>query len=50
LKCGDSCSPLESLRVAEIDMTDPGIVSGAIEDFSSAISQFRAIYKKKKTK
>ena len=50
LKCGDSCSPLESLLVAEIDMTDPGVVSGAIEDFSSAISQFRAIYKKKKNK
>ena len=50
LKGGDSCSPLESLLVAEIDMTDPGVVSGAIEDFSSAISQFRAIYKKKKNK
>ena len=48
LKCGGSKSPLESLRVAGIDMTDPGVVSGAIEDFSSAISQFRAIYKNKK--
>jgi hypothetical protein len=28
-------------------MTDPHIVSGAIEDFSSAIAQFRSIYKKK---
>jgi oligoendopeptidase F len=47
LKCGDSKSPLDSLLVAGIDMTDPHIVSGAIEDFSSAIAQFRSIYKKK---
>jgi oligoendopeptidase F len=47
LKCGGSKSPLESLLVAGIDMTDPHIVSGAIEDFSSAIAQFRSIYKKK---
>ena len=47
LKCGDSCSPLESLLVAGIDMTDPNVVSGAIEDFSAAIAQFREIYNKK---
>jgi oligoendopeptidase F len=48
LKCGGSKSPLESLLVAGIDMTDPHIVSGAIEDFSSAIAQFRKIYQNKK--
>ena len=44
LKCGGSKSPLESLLVAGIDMTDPKVVDGAIEDFASAIKQFREIY------
>ena len=47
LKCGGSKSPLDSLLVAEIDMTDPEVVNGAIEDFASAIKQFREIYNKK---
>ena len=46
LKCGGSKSPLDSLLVAGIDMTDPAVVDGAIEDFASAISQFREIYSK----
>ena len=44
LKCGGSKSPLESLLVAGIDMSDPKVVDGAIEDFASAIAQFREIY------
>ena len=44
LKCGGSKSPLESLQVAGIDMSDPTVVDGAIEDFASAIAQFREIY------
>ena len=47
LKCGDSCSPLESLRVAGIDMTKPEVVTDAINDFANAIAQFREIYNKK---
>ena len=47
LKCGGSCSSLESLKVAEIDMSDPKVVDGAIEDFASAIALFREIYSKK---
>ncbi len=47
LKCGDTKSPLESLLVAGIDMTDPSVVTGAIEDFSSAIAQFREIHQKR---
>lgn len=46
LKCGDSKSPLESLAVAGIDMTDIGVVNGAIEDFTSCIRQFYEIYDK----
>ena len=44
LKCGGSKSPLESLLVAGIDMSDPKVIDGAIEDFASAIKQFREIY------
>ena len=47
LKCGGSRSPLESLLVAGIDMTKPEVVTSAIEDFASAVSQFREIYNKK---
>ena len=47
LKCGDSKSPIESLLVAGIDMTNPAVIGGAIEDFASAISSFREIYKRK---
>ena len=46
LKCGDSKSPIESLLVAGIDMTDPSVIDGAIEDFASAIKSFREIYKR----
>ena len=47
LKCGDSKSPLDSLLVAGIDMRDPAVVSGAVEDFAAAISEFRAVYNEK---
>ncbi len=45
LKCGDTKSPLESLLVAGIDMTDPKVVTGAIEDFASCIKEFRKLSK-----
>lgn len=46
LKCGDTLSPLESLRVAEIDMTDPAVFDAAIEDFKGAVASFRTLYEK----
>ena len=46
LKCGDTKSPVESLLVAGIDMTDPKVVSGAIEDFTECIKSFKELYKK----
>jgi len=48
LKCGDSLSPLDSLRVAEIDLTDPAVVDAAIEDFSATVKAFRELYNKNK--
>lgn len=47
LKCGGARSPLDSLLVAGIDMTDPDVVNSAIEDFADAVQQFREIYRKK---
>lgn len=47
LKCGGSKSPLDSLLVAGIDMRDPSVVNGAIEDFKNAVEEFRTIYNKK---
>jgi len=46
--CGGSRSPLDSLLVAGIDMRDPAVIGGAIEDFASAVNQFRKIYANKK--
>ena len=43
LKCGGSKSPLDSLLVAGIDMRDPDVVNGAIEDFASCVKEFREI-------
>ncbi len=48
LKCGDSKSPLDSLLVAGIDMTDPNVVTSAIDDFAATVKQFREIYNNKK--
>ena len=45
LKCGDSKSPFDSLLVAGIDMTDPSVINGAIEDFKHCIESFRELYK-----
>ena len=44
LRAGGSRSPLESLRLAGIDMTDPAITRGAIADFAEAIAEFRRVY------
>ena len=47
LRCGDSRSPLESLLVAEIDMTDPAVVKCALDDFDQSLKQFKEIYENK---
>ncbi len=46
LSCGDSRSPLESLLVADIDMTKPEVVEDAINDFANAVDTFRSLYNK----
>ncbi len=45
LRCGGSKSPLDSLKVAGIDMSDPAVIEDAIADFAATIEQFREIYK-----
>ncbi len=44
LKCGGSRSPLESLLVADIDLTKPEVIEDAIADFADTVEQFRKLY------
>jgi len=44
LSCGGRISPLDSLKVAEIDLSDPSVVSAAIEDFRETMNMFRSLY------
>ncbi len=46
LSAGGSKSPLESLLIADIDMTKPEVIRDAIDDFKATIKQFREIYNK----
>ncbi len=46
LKCGDSRSPIDSLLVAEIDMTTPAVIESAVEAFGNAVREFGEIYEK----
>lgn len=48
LKCGGSRSPLESLRVAGIDLTDASVIEDAIASFRETVAQFRELYEKSK--
>ncbi|MBO5315898.1 MAG: oligoendopeptidase F [Clostridia bacterium] len=50
LKCGGSLSPLDSLKVAGIDMRDSGVVKAAVKDFEDAIKSFDKIYNSIKCK
>lgn len=43
LKCGGSRSPLDSLKVAGIDMTSPAVVEDAISVFADTLAQFREL-------
>ncbi len=44
LRCGGSRSPLDSLMVAGIDLTQPAVIEDAIADFEAAVREFRALY------
>lgn len=43
LSAGDSRSPMDCLRLAEIDLERPEVIQSAIEDFRSAVAQLRAL-------
>lgn len=43
LKCGSSLSPLESLKVAGIDLTDKEVILSALDDFNKAIEMYKEI-------
>ena len=46
LKCGGAKSPLDSLLVADIDMTKPEVITSAIDDFADCVRMFSEIYDK----
>lgn len=48
LRCGGSKSPLESLKVAGIDMTKPEVVRDAIADFGATVDAFEKLYEETK--
>lgn len=48
LKCGGSKSPLESLKVAEVDMESPEVIKEAISVFGETLSEFKALAVKNK--
>ena len=47
LKCGGSRSPIDSLLVAGIDMTDPSVIESAIANFGEAVAEFKNILNEK---
>ena len=44
LKVGGSKSPLESLKVADVDLSRPEVIEDALADFAATVAQFRALY------
>ena len=45
LRAGGSRSPLDSLLLAGIDMTDPAVIEAAIGDFAETVAEFRRLYR-----
>ena len=41
LKCGSRKSPLESLKIAGVDLTDKGVIDGALHEFKNVIDMYR---------
>ena len=44
LKCGKSKSPLDSLKIASVDLTDKNVILEAVKMFDDTISEFEKIY------
>ena len=44
LKCGKSKNPLDSLKVAGVDLSDKSVISSAIDMFDSIIDEFNQLY------
>ena len=44
LKCGKSKSPLDSLKIAGVDLSNKEVISSAIDMFDGIIDEFNALY------
>lgn len=42
LKCGSSKSPLDSLKVAGVDLSDPQVIQDALDEFKKIIDMYDA--------
>ena len=47
LKAGNAKSPMDSLRLAGIDLTEKAPIEAAIADFAAAVREFRALWSEK---
>ena len=45
LKCGSKLSPLESLKVAGVDLTDKSVVDSALDEFKKILDMYKEISK-----
>ena len=41
LKCGSKKSPIESLKIAGVDLTDKAVIDGALSEFKNVIDMYR---------
>ncbi len=46
LGCGGRISPLDSLKVAEIDLRKPEVIEDAIADFAETVKMFKELYRR----
>lgn len=46
LSLGESMSPLESLKVAGVDLTQKEVILSVVEEFQSSLDQFKELYQK----
>ena len=47
LKCGDSMSPLDSLKLTKVDLSKKEVIESATSMFDSLIDEFTKLYNEK---
>ena len=47
LSCGDTLDPIESLKVAGVDITKSEVIQSAVDTFNSLIDEYRSLMDEK---